>query len=85
MAKSPIEEAKLAVCRSFNPEPCKNQTCSPCGVRAKAAVTAYLCTLHEQGPSDNVWDAGTECEHWTPRDIWDAMLAAHIKEVEGKI
>jgi hypothetical protein len=56
--------------------------CVACKRRARVAILAYLRALAEQGPSNAVLDAGLECHDWTPSQIWPAMLAAHIKEVE---
>jgi hypothetical protein len=50
--------------------------------RAKMAQNAYLRALAEKGPSNAVLDAGLECQDWSPSQIWPAMIAAHIKELE---
>ena len=74
-----IEAAVRATCDWDNP--CK-KICDMCKREARATVLAYLRALVEQGPSNAVLDAGLECHGWTPINHWQAMLAAHIEEME---
>ncbi len=56
---------------------------------AKAAILAYLRALAEEGISDAMYEAvapkflGPASDHNHARIYWNAMLRAHIKEMEA--